>query len=72
MKIRIVKVVLLLLSHGPDYITVETDLPNPTWPYEGVANLKMKAARGTGKDYIKKHFPKVPLEVITPHGTKGE
>jgi len=55
--------ILVLTGDGPDKIIVKTTLPEPCWPYEGGMFFNIKAAAGTGEDYVKSNFGVEP-EVI--------
>jgi hypothetical protein len=57
-KITIVK------SSGTDTVFLETDLPSGVWPFEGGQSFRTDVARGQGKEYVKRHFPNIPLYVV--------
>lgn len=55
--------ILVVTGHGADLISIDTDLPNACYPYDGRQCLNFKAAKGTGEAYVKKHFPDVVITV---------
>lgn len=56
----------VIMSEGPDTILLESDdLPNPQWPFEGNASLKLTTTPGSGKDYVRKHFGMEPIMINT-------
>jgi len=66
--IGIEKVVVLQRRHTSDIIILHTRLPGATWPYKQPVCLQFEAAKGTGKEYVKRHFPDVPKEFIGAYG----
>ena len=60
-----IKKVLILLTNGPDKVSIHTDLPSPYPPEITTAGLMIDfdATKGTGVDYVRKHFGIEP-EVI--------
>lgn len=42
----------IIEGHGPDYIFLETDLPNGEYPFTGTAILKLSVAKGTAHKYV--------------------
>ena len=51
-----IKSALVIINRGADEISLETNLPDPCWPYDDVLCLRFRAAKGTGADYVRKHF----------------
>lgn len=63
--VKIVRAVIVRLSSGPDFVSLDTELPGSTWPWpEANLSLKFECGRNTGPDYVKTHFPELPCEVI--------
>lgn len=54
-QIKIYKATVIETS-GSDKILLSTDLPDPYYPFTGVLQLKMGAARDTGAAYVREHF----------------
>lgn len=62
MKIEIKEASVLLTRNGSDLVSLYIDLPSAIYPYDEGLALDFKAARGTGVEYVRKHFgiePKV-------------
>jgi len=56
--------IIVVTDTGADTILLETNLPNGSYPFTGFQECKMTIAAGTAEEYVKKHFPNIPLEVI--------
>jgi hypothetical protein len=56
--------IFVLEGHGPDKLSLELKLPSGVWPYEGNAAAMLETAAGTGAEYVKKHFPGVPMRQV--------
>lgn len=61
---NITKITIITGLAGTDCLMIETDLPEPIWPYEGVLTLKTEVAKGKAEDYVKDHFPSIEVECI--------
>lgn len=57
-KIKIIK------GRGADKVYMETDLPEACWPYDGTLSIRFDVAEGRGEEYIKTHFPQIPVHII--------
>lgn len=55
---------LVLIGTEEDTVLLTTTLPEACWPFEENVLLTMRAAKGTGEDYVKRHFPGIECEVI--------
>lgn len=59
------KIVVILTDHGMDLVVLHSDLPSPV---PGVTNEPLEvtffAQYDTGLQYVKTHFPNVPVNVI--------
>jgi hypothetical protein len=58
---------IVRLRHGCDNIYLKTtDLPEGTWPFESESTMSVQfmVARGDGEEYLEKHFPGIPVEVV--------
>ena len=64
MNVEIISAQIIRGQSGPDYLFLQTTLPEPTFPYNGNAVLKLTVSRGSGEAYIKKNF-NVPF-IVTP------
>ncbi len=64
---KLLKATVILRACGVDQVNLETDLPTP-FTYSGdlaqPLTLKFEATKGKGLDYVRQHFPKVPVEII--------
>lgn len=63
--IQIHEISILIQSRHSDTITLYCNLPMVTWPYEGEEGLVIRCAAGRGKEYVEKHFPGIPVKIIT-------
>lgn len=64
MKIEIVKISIVIMNEGVAHVTLYTTLPESCWPYEGDLGLQFKVPRNQALEYVEKHFPGVPVDVI--------
>jgi hypothetical protein len=64
--VKILKIQILTRQHFADHVMFFTDLPSPT-PGLSSENLDLqtRVAAGQGKEYCEKHFPGIPLELIS-------
>jgi len=46
----------VISGQGPDHVYLETNLPEPTWPYEGKLNLHFNVAACQAMEYLRQHF----------------
>lgn len=56
-------IVIIRSAHGPDYVSMMTDMPSATYPFTAPLDLSFKAAAGTSEAYVAKHFPGIPVQV---------
>jgi len=63
---KITSILVLIKTHGPDEVFLNTDLPSPFPPEVSDEPLSVKfAVRATyGLEYVKKHFSGISTEVI--------
>jgi hypothetical protein len=54
----------LLKGRGADQVLLDTDLPNGCWPYNGTQDVRFSVAAGSGDEYLKAHFPDVPVVIV--------
>lgn len=54
----------VIRAHGPDKVILETDLPDGMYPYTGKMSVKFSVSRGTGEQYVRKHFNDLPVRLI--------
>ena len=53
---------------GPDHIFLTTTLPNPIYPFEGSATIKLDSAPTKTKKFLKDYFPNIKYKHIkVPH-----
>ena len=57
--------ITLITGIGSDKALFYVSLPDGCWPYEeNKASFTMNIAKGNGKQYLKTHFPNIPVETI--------
>lgn len=49
---------------GSDKCFIQTDLPDPCFPYTGNLTFSFSAAAGDGYAYVKHHWPDLPVEIV--------
>ncbi len=59
MELKILNVTVIT-GRGADKISIDVDLPNPCWPYDGNATLALDAAKGTGVTWVRTHLKLEP------------
>ncbi len=66
MKIELdIKSITIVSGSGPDTALFWLNLPDGCWPYEeDKAVFKMHIAAGKAQNYLKMHFPNIPIEFI--------
>jgi len=47
-----------------DIIYLNTDLPNPIWPFTGNATLKLESAPSYTKEFLENNFPNIACVLI--------
>ena len=47
-----------------DIIYLNTDLPNPIWPFPGNATLKLESAPSHTKEFLRENFPNVTCKFV--------
>lgn len=57
--------ITVVIGGGPDTVLMKTDLPHAHYPWTGFLTVKFHAAAGTGAAYADKHFPGVPVEIVS-------
>jgi hypothetical protein len=64
------KITKITLIDGPgtDTLTLQTNLPCGTWPYEGFQTAKIDVAKGVGLKYCEEHFSGIEVNVIKIEG----
>ena len=65
--IEVVSAKVIRLRNGVDKIYfTSANLPEGTWPFESAttADVQLSVARGDAEDYLEKHFPGIPVEVV--------
>lgn len=61
--------IVVIITEATDKICLYTTLPSAVWPFEGPMVTTFEAAKGTGLEYVKKHFSLEP-EVIDVQAEK--
>lgn len=57
---------VVIQDAGSDKVMLTTNLPSACWPYQKEPlMMSFEAAANTGVEYLKRHFPGVPCEVLT-------
>jgi hypothetical protein len=67
MNIEIKKIHIYRGAHQ-DTVWLYLDLPNPQYPWTETLDLQFKAAHLMGLDYVRQHFPGVPISMIDQKG----
>lgn len=55
--------ITIVKTQATDKLCMTTDLPAACWPYKGNAEVIMEVAFDWGEEYVRQHFPNVPLKV---------
>jgi hypothetical protein len=53
--------IVVVNTGGADIIYIETNLPNPIWPFTNTATFKLESAKSKTDEFITTHFPGVPI-----------
>ena len=61
---KILKAHILIRRNHPDSVSLVTDLPPASYNAENLA-LSFNVAKGEGEEYVSRHFPGVPHDVVT-------
>lgn len=61
---KITKIVILTRLGYTDHISMETDLPNPLWPFTGNLFIRFETGFNSGVSYVEEHFPGIEYEAI--------
>lgn len=61
---KITKVTVLTRPSNMDYVTLDTEVPNPVWPYEGTTQFVTWTPKGEGVKFAEKNFPGIELKLI--------
>lgn len=62
--IKVTKITILRMQSGSEIVSLRTEMPEATYPYKESLDLEFRASREQAEDYVKKHFPGVPVEVL--------
>ena len=62
MELKVIGVTLVTHGKGTDTLFIETNLPQGTFPFTGMATITTPIAKGRGVQYVKDNFPGVPFE----------
>lgn len=61
--IKVTKAVVVLTA-GTDICYIDTDLPEPLWPFDGRLSLRFETAANAGKKYLSEVLKCECVEVI--------
>ena len=61
---KILSIFILRRQNFSDHVSLRTDLPDSTWPYEGNLYLNFTCAAGRAEEFCATHWPGVPQEVV--------
>lgn len=64
MEINVKKITII--SRVTDTVYLDTDLPEPIWPFNGCLTLQFEAVKGKGAEYVRKTFGREPDEIVDP------
>ena len=59
-----IKSITIVNTGGADIIYLETDLPNPIWPFTNTAILKLESATSKTGEWISTNFPNIPVKKL--------
>ena len=65
---NVTSITILLQDNQADQVCLNTDLPEPTWPYKGRLSTCFRCAAGNGRAYVAEHFPGVEVEELDYRG----
>lgn len=61
---KLIKATIITLREGSDRVFLQVDLPDACYPYQERLSLGFNCARGSALDYVRTHFPDVPIERV--------
>ena len=61
--IEVGSIKILRMPYGCDHVSLETNIPNGAYPYDGFVSLNIDVARGSGEKYCAENFPGIPVSV---------
>lgn len=63
---KMISATIIRMQSGADIVSIRTDLPVGIWPFDEKErlHLEFRIARGGGPEYMKTHFPELPIEVL--------
>lgn len=61
---KLLSIVIVRMAHHMDKVSIETDLPEPIYPFGGHLHLDFSVAKGKGEEYCRTNFPDVPVKAI--------
>lgn len=64
---KILKITLLESDISRDIVFLETDLPEQLYPFKDNMKMTFECSSMTGREYIRKYFKNIPLEIINPY-----
>ena len=65
---NVTKVTILLQDNQADHVSLQTDLPEPTWPWRGKLSVDFRCAAGRSRAYVAEHFPGIEVEELDYRG----
>lgn len=65
-----IKSATIIRGTGPDYISLETTLPQSMWPYKGEASVRLEVAAGGAEEYIAEHLPGLNYTVVDIYASR--
>lgn len=74
--IMVHRVDIIRLKDGPDHLYLQTNLPNPVWPFSGTLAIRLATTRGNGRQWIKENLntqvevTEADLETLSGGGVK--
>ncbi len=71
MNLEVTEALIVQDGYGPDLLLLYLNLPNPQFPYNGQAGVKMHVAAGNGWNYFTTHFPRTKYTRMLK-GTDGK
>lgn len=62
---KIISIFILHRMGHADYVSLHTDLPEAMWPFADTLDVTFQCAAGGAEAYVAKHWPGIPVEVVT-------
>lgn len=61
-RLTVNSIFILHRKNSSDYVSLVTDLPEPTFPFKGTLGLRFEVAKDGAVQYVATHFPGIPVQ----------